>query len=120
MSYEVNVDGGFRIEPVLSRAEEEALLGVMECQNDEGDACPWELTEEADEIVPTDHETKRSIAEWLVVLVAWLVEKGHVVMGEATWEAEDVEDMGQLVVAEGKVQVYRGKVVYELDKGDEQ
>ncbi len=114
MSYDVDVVGSFKIDPELTRAYERELAKEMECENKQGDPCPWELSEDGTQIIPTEYETKRSLEDWLRYIVSWLTKREYQVRGEATWEGENPKDKGKLVVSEGKVQVYRGKVVYEL------
>lgn len=76
--------------------------------------CQWTTNEEGTELEWDGGEKFYNYVEWLKYLIEHFFSKWGVLLnGEVTWEGEDSEDMGKIVVTDNEVEVKVAKITYE-------
>jgi hypothetical protein len=76
--------------------------------------CQWTIDEEGTHLVWDGGEKFYNYVEWLKYLINHFFEKWGVKLnGEITWEGEDSEDMGKIVVVDNVVTVKVARITYE-------
>ncbi len=127
MGYTTDFNGYFHVNPPMS-AELVATLDkfaeTRQCRDEDKHYndlapgapslwCDWEPTENGDGIVWNGSEKFYEYDKWLQVIIdRFLVPNGHTLSGEVTYEGEDRDDFGKLVVENNKVRKVPGKRVW--------
>ena len=76
--------------------------------------CQWTINEDGTHLVWDGGEKFYNYVEWLKYLINHFFEKWGVKLnGEITWEGEDSEDMGKIVVVNNEVTVKVARITYE-------
>jgi hypothetical protein len=76
--------------------------------------CQWTTNEEGTHLVWDGGEKFYNYVEWLNYLINHFFEKWGVKLnGEITWEGEESEDMGKIVVVDNVVTVKVARITYE-------
>jgi len=76
--------------------------------------CQWVPTDDNKGIEWDGGEKFYSYVEWLNYIIAnFLKSWGYTLNGEVTWEGEDRDDLGKIVVTDNEVTTKEGKVVYD-------
>jgi hypothetical protein len=76
--------------------------------------CQWRPDEGGTAIVWDEGEKFYDYVEWLRYLVEHFLRPwGYVLNGEVTWQGEESDDIGKIVVADNKIEVKHGRVIYQ-------
>jgi hypothetical protein len=76
--------------------------------------CDWEPSGDGTEIRWSGAEKFYNYAAWLEYLIAHFLKPwGYRLDGEATWQGEDPNDIGKIVVTDNEVTTKKGRIVYE-------
>lgn len=77
--------------------------------------CKWEPNENGDAIAWNGAEKFYDYVEWLQYLIThFLAPWGYELNGEVSWEGEESEDIGKIVITKNTVKVLRGVVTYQM------
>lgn len=75
--------------------------------------CGWVPTDDGTAIVWDEGEKFYDYVEWIEYLIsAILTPRGYVLNGEVTWEGEESDDRGMIVIQDNQVSTKIGKIVY--------
>lgn len=76
--------------------------------------CQWRPNSSGTAIVWDEGEKFYNYEEWLVYLIQHFLQPwGYVLNGEVTWQGEDSNDLGKLVVVNNVVASKAGRITYE-------
>ena len=75
--------------------------------------CHWTPTDDRTQLVWDEGEKFYYYTEWIVYLIERILKpRGYVVNGGVTWQGEDSDDFGKLVVKDNTVHQHEGEKVY--------
>lgn len=76
--------------------------------------CQWTINEGGTELEWDGGEKFYSYTEWLEYLIKHFFSKWGVILnGEVTWEGEDSDDIGKIVVVDNDVTEKQGRIVFD-------
>jgi len=74
----------------------------------------WEPTEDGWYLEWNESEKFYDYVEWLEYLInKILAPKGYVLNGEITWQGEEPDDIGKIIVKDNKVTTMQGEIIYK-------
>jgi hypothetical protein len=123
MGYDVYYNGEVTVTPALTESdaavlraaanredtEETRALFAVIAASPEPDLPPYagllDISEDGGCILPEQDESRHGFRLWLKLLINhYLAQRGYVLHGEVTWEAEDREDSGTIFVKDTQVE----------------
>lgn len=79
--------------------------------------CQWVLSDDGTELSWDGGEKFYNYIEWLKYYVVHFFEPwGIKLNGEITWQGEDSNDMGKIIVTDNVIEIYEGEVEYKYTK----
>jgi hypothetical protein len=76
--------------------------------------CSWVPNEDGTELEWNGSEKFYSYTEWLEYIVLnFLKPGGYSLNGEVTWQGEDRDDIGKIIVKDNNVETKEGKITYQ-------
>jgi len=76
--------------------------------------CQWLIDDDGKVIEWDGNEKFYDYVEWIKYLIDRILKpRGYIVNGEVTWEGEDNDDIGKIVVRDNVVTVKNGRIVYD-------
>lgn len=77
--------------------------------------CQWTPTDDGEYLVWDGGEKFYNYVEWLEYIINWLAPRGYVLNGSVTWQGEESDDMGRIIVKDNVVTTQEGVVSYQGD-----
>jgi len=105
---------GNRMDSFAGQQHDESILDYnLPPANQPGLWCQWHVSEEGS-IEWDGGEKFYYYVDWLEYLIKHFLEPwGYKINGEVTWEGEESDDLGKIVVEDNNVTTLRGTVYYE-------
>jgi hypothetical protein len=119
MGYQTNFEGKLNIDKKLSLDDYQWLIKWNDDRHEDLEQklsyyCQWKPTEDGLHLEWDGNEKFYAYVEWLEYLIKEFFQpKGYILNGKIDWEGEENDDIGKIIVKDNKIEIKKGKIVFE-------
>jgi hypothetical protein len=116
MGYHTDLSGSLEIDPAPTQDHAIVLRAISKERHPDvgwpSNYCPWELSENGDELEWDQTEKPRAYVEWLQYLVdQYFKPWGYALNGEVFWEGEESDDRGTIYVKDNVIEAVQDEIM---------
>lgn len=117
MGYNTSFHGELYITPSLVESQIEKINWISEDETKKrgapGKWCDWKVTSDGSRLEWGEGEKFYNYIEWLQYLITnYFIPWGCILNGQIYWDGEENNDLGQIVVGDNKVRIFKAQITF--------